>query len=235
MHAIILGSGSDIGRELAMRIDADGEWHVTGYRHDEPPVLEPWDLLVCCYGTLEPIGGFWALGDAEWERAFDVNLFLPLRRIKALYPYARRSASVCLFSGAGTGGPALTYSAYSAAKISLVKMVELMDTESMDCKFFIIGPGIVRTKIHDQTLRAKARAANYLSVAKIMSDRKFTFTNHDHIYECLMACHAATKEAVGGRNVYVPGDDWRRLEELAHDPDMFKLRRHGDEALRRGR
>lgn len=234
MHAIILGMGSDIGSELAVRLHANSEWHVTGYSHDQTLIIEPWDLIVCCYGVLEPIGEFWDTDDIEWERAVRANVFLPLRHIKALYPHRRPGASVCLFSGAGASGPAPTYSAYCASKVMLTKMVELMDAESEDCKFFILGPGMVRTKIQEQTLRAgPERAANYQRVSDFMNSGQ-AGTSYDDIYACLMACVAAPKAAVGGRNIYVPLDDWSRLEELAADPNTFKLRRAGDEGLRRG-
>ena len=224
-HAIILGSGSDISRQIADRLARDG-WRVTGYHHDDPLVVGPtWDLIVCCYGTLEPIGSFWELGTAhEWEQSFHANLFLPLRQIRVLYPHRRPGASVCLFSGAGTGGPAPSYSAYASSKVALIKMTELMDDESPDCKFFILGPGIVRTKIHDQTLQASERAANLERVCEfLVSDE--TGTSHDDIYARLMACVAAPKAAVGGRNICVHLDYVLNLDRLVNDLNMFKLRR----------
>ncbi len=237
MHAIILGSGSDIGCELGGRLSADG-WRVTKYRHNDNYIMHAlWDLVVCCYGVLEPIGSFWEADPAQWERAFEANLFLPLRKVRALYPHRRPGASVCFFSGAGTGGPAPTYSAYAASKIALVKATELLDDESPDCKFFVLGPGIVRTKIHEQTLRAGERAANYQRVAEFVGSTDPNdpddFYVHLDIYACLMACVAAPKAVVGGRNICVHLDDWSRLGELAADPDMFKLRRAGDGVLRR--
>ena len=237
MHAIILGSGSDIGCGIAERLRAAG-WQTTGYRHDEPILVCPirwwrWDLIVCCYGALEPIGSFWDADPAEWERGVEVNALLPLRQIRLLYPHRRRGASVCLFSGAGASGPAPTYSAYCASKVMLTKMVELMDAESGDCKFFILGPGMMWTKIQEQTLRAGGRAANYRRVLNFVQSDDLG-TSHDAVYEFLMACVAAPKAAVGGRNLYVPLDDPSRLGELVGDPDLLKLRRCGDEAVRRG-
>lgn len=231
-HAIILGSGSDIGREVAQRLQRDG-WvvarlrHNQGLEHTTPP---RWDLIVCCYGTLEPVGPFWDTDPVEWERAFRVNLFLPVRQVRELYPRRNPGASVCFFSGAGTSGPAPTYSAYAASKIALVKMAELLDDESEDCKFFVLGPGMVRTKILDQATGANAERVRMFLASGAPG------TSYDDIYACLMACVAAPKAAVGGRNVYVPRDDWTRLSELGYalaDPDVFKLRRAGDAGLRR--
>lgn len=230
-HAIILGVGSDIGRGLADRLRAAG-WSTRGYLHDQPLQPEPWDLVVCCYGTTEPIGSFWDADPDAWERAFGVNLHLPVRQVRELYPHRRLGASACFFSGAGTSGSAPTYSAYAASKVALVKAVELMDDESEDCKFFVLGPGVVRTKIHRQAMRAGPAAANFQRVLDFVSGDD-PGTGLDEVCACLLACVAAPKAAVGGRNVYVPLDDWSRLGELAADPDAFKLRRAQDDGLRR--
>lgn len=233
-HAIILGVRSDIGREISQRLKADG-WRITSYHHIdklEPTRVDRWDLIVCCYGTLEPIGPFWGTTNADWERAFDANLFLPMRQIRAFYPSRQPGASVCFFSGAGTNGLAPTYSAYAASKIALVKMTELLDDESPDCKFFILGPGVVRTKIHIQTLLAGARAGNVERVYDFVASGA-PGTSHDDIYACLMACVAAPKAAVGGRNFYVPGDDMAQLGALVGDRNALRLRRDGDGLIRR--
>ena len=232
MRAIILGSGSDIGGGIAERLRREPEWDVGKYRRNAEIPPQPWDLIVCCYGTLTPIAPFWDVTDAEWEKSLHVNALAPLRRIRALYPHRRAGASVCFFSGAGANGSAPTYSAYCASKIMLTKMTELLDAESPDCKFFILGPGMMRTKIQEQTLRAGTRAANYDRVSKFMASDEWG-TSPDLLYKFLMACVGASKAAVGGRNFYVPLDDFSRLEELAADPDIFKLRRAGDNKLRR--
>lgn len=231
-HAIILGSGSDIGRGIAERLERDG-WLVDGYHHCDLVGSDGWDLIVCCYGMLEPIGEFWHLAWAAWERSLEANALQPLRQVQQLYYRRRLGASVCFFSGAGASGPAPTYSVYAASKIMLTKMVELLDAESDDCKFFILGPGMMRTKIQEQSLRAgPERAANYERVSRFMASGD-EGTSPDLLYKFLMACVDAPKAAVGGRNFYVPLDDYTRLGELVDKPDMFKLRRAGDAGLRR--
>ena len=230
-HAIILGSGSDIGRGIAERLRREPGWDVVGYRWNAEIPAQSWDLIVCCYGMLSPIGPFWKIANVDWEKSFHVNALAPLRRIRALYPHRRPGASVCFFSGAGSNGPAPTYSAYCASKIMLVKMTELLDAESEDCKFFILGPGMMRTKIQEQTLRVGKWAANYDRVSKFMASGE-EGTSPDLLYKFLMACVEAPKAAVGGRNFYVPLDDFARLEELTAAPNAFKLRRQDDGLLR---
>jgi len=234
-YAIILGAGSDIGAGIAERLVED-DWEVALHRHsDGDPrgsMFDDWDLIVCCYGTLEPIGNFWDVDFDDWLAAFEANAFKGLRQVQMLYPQRRAGASVCFFSGAGANGPAPTYSAYCASKTLLTKMVELMDAESEDCKFFILGPGMMRTKIQEQTLRAAARAANFNRVREFM-DSGAPGTAPDYLYQFLKACVAASKPAVGGCNFYVPQDDPARLADLGRPRDWFKLRRAGDEAIRR--
>jgi len=195
-----------------------------------------WDLLVVAAGTEEPIGNFWECDAAEWERGIAVNALAPLRVVRGLHPLRRPGgrAAVAFFSGAGTNSAAPAYSAYCAAKILLIKMCELLDAESPDTSFFILGPGIVRTKIHDQTLRAGARGgANLRKVTDFLGSAA-AGTSHDDIFACLQWCVAAGKAAIGGRNLALVHDAWRQGGEplarrLRQEPDLYKLRRHGND------
>jgi NAD(P)-dependent dehydrogenase (short-subunit alcohol dehydrogenase family) len=165
-----------------------------------------------------------------------VNALAPLRLVRRLYPMRRRAAppAVAFFSGSGTNNAAPAYSAYCASKILLIKMCELLDAESDDTSFFIIGPGIVRTKIHEQTLRAPERSgANYRKVVDFLGSGN-PGTAHDDIYACLRWCVRAGKAATGGRNVSLVHDAWRDggaglARALARDGDLYKLRRFGND------
>lgn len=262
--AIVIGLGSDIGRELAARFASDG-WTVKGTYRTSGSVRAPakavestrcdlasaesisaaqswmrehcrgWRALVIAAGTEEPIGPFWDCDADEWDRGIQVNALAPLRLVRALYPIRDRtgSPSVAFFSGSGTNNAAPAYSAYCASKIMLIKMCELLDAESADTSFFIVGPGIVRTKIHDETLKADTRAgANYRRVADFLGSSS-PGTSHDEIYSCIQWCMNAGKEIVGGRNISLVHDAWQDgalLERwLAGDRNRYKLRRFGNE------
>lgn len=229
MNCILLGGNSDIGKELALRLEADG---CAVYRVGRSEILPrvDWDLVIVAMGQLSPIGNFYDIDYEKWRSNFDSNFFTPLRLLKDIWRFHNPGASVCFFSGAGTSNSAKTYSAYSASKIALFKMAELLDDESHDVKLFILGPGMVRTKIQQQTLEAGERAANYDRVKQFMeSGDQFhgTGTSHDRIYQCLRWAMSLPKEVIGGKNVYVP-DQWG--EEMARrmkdNPRLFKLRRH---------
>jgi NAD(P)-dependent dehydrogenase (short-subunit alcohol dehydrogenase family) len=194
-----------------------------------------WRVVAVAAGTEEPIGPYWDCDPDEWDRGVQINALAPLRLVRSLYPIrdGAASPSVVFFSGSGTNSAAPAYSAYSASKIMLIKMCELLDAESTDTSFFIIGPGIVRTKIHDQTLKADARAgANYRRVTEFLRSSD-SGTNHDDIYSCLRWCVAAGKKIVGGRNISLVHDAWRDgralAQWLAADQNRYKLRRFGNE------
>lgn len=233
MNIIILGANSDIARELTPRFMVAGDSVFSWTRTSALPVAR-WDAIICAIGVLDPIGEFFSLDPDEWEANVDSNALLPLRLLRTLWPMRRPGASVCFFSGAGVGRPAQSYSAYSASKIMLLKMTELLDDEYADTKFFILGPGMVRTKIQQQTLAAGARAMNYERVRKFMDEGDELHgagTSHDRIYECLRWCMAQPKDVIGGRNIYVPLDTWGddMAAALKADAHMFKFRRQGDE------
>lgn len=195
-----------------------------------------WDLLILAAGTEEPIGPFWDCDDEAWDRGIEVNALAPLRLVRQLYPMRNQSGTpgVAFFSGSGTNNAAPAYSAYCASKIMLIKMCELLDAESLDTSFFIIGPGIVRTKIHEQTLREpELSGQNYRKVVEFLQSGN-PGTSHDDIYACLNWCLNAGKAAVGGRNIALAHDAWRQgggalMRKLKQDEALYKLRRFGNE------
>lgn len=233
-NATFIGAKSDICQELMKRFGAD-QWQVSGWaRGDKYPPAMPWDLLVIGVGVLDPIGRFFEMEDHEWEANVDSNAFLPLRMLRRLWRWRRPQASVCFFSGAGVSQSARTYSAYSASKIMLMKMAELLDDEEPVTKFFILGPGMVRTKIQAQTVKAGERAANHERIIQFMDkgdSRHGEGTSHDKIYKCLRWCMSQPKSVIGGRNIYVPSDRWGDeilVDALTTHKSLFKLRRLGD-------
>lgn len=264
---IVLGIGSDIGRELAVRFSADG-WSVSGTVRPKSSIdqlpegarlvqcdltsvdsvnaaLErlsqgdlKWDLLVVAAGTEEPIGPFWDCEPDAWDENIRINALAPLRLVRGLYPKRNTlgKPSVAFFSGSGTNSAAPAYSAYCSSKILLIKMCELLDAESLDTNFFIVGPGIVHTKIHQQTLRAGDRSgSNYQKVVDFL-DSPGAGTSHDDVYACLRWCMDVGKAVIGGRNVSLVYDSWRdgggELSKLLEsDESVYKLRRFGNEFL----
>ena len=115
-----------------------------------------------CPGTQEPAGPFVTCNFDAWEESVRVNFTGQIRIIQELLPTRRVHPAleplVLLFAGGGTNNATVNYSAYTISKIALIKMCELLDAEVPDTRFAILGPGWVKTKIHEATLRVGAQA-----------------------------------------------------------------------------
>lgn len=189
-----------------------------------------WDLFLSSVGTMEPIGPFFDTKFGDWERSISINALGQLHMLHALYPHRRSgvTADVMFFAGGGTNNPFTNYSAYAASKIFLIKMAELLDDEAPDLNVFVLGPGYVRTKIHEETLRSAERAGGNLD--KTLNFLKGDGTSYDDIFRCIEWCRAKGRPVAGGRNLSVVHDPWRDggvalAAALTRDADLYKLRR----------
>lgn len=198
---------------------------------------DPWDVLVVAAGTMEPIGPFEKVIFTEWLHGLEVNLLNPLRFVHGVLPLRDRRfgkvPTVILFAGGGTNGAPEMYSAYTLSKIATIKMAELLDREIADSKFVVIGPGWVRTKIHQETLRAEMAAANSAEETRRRL-RENDFNSMSNVLDCCDWAIHANRSAISGRNFSVVHDCWgdTRLEMLLEaDSNMYKLRRAGNDTL----
>lgn len=196
---------------------------------------EAWDVLVVAPGSTEPIGPFAELTFDQWEQSIAVNFTSQLRITHSLLPSRATQTNpepcVLYFAGGGTNSATVNYSAYTISKIALIKMCELLDAEISDARFAIIGPGWVKTKIHAETLRAGSAAGNNLKRTQEKLDQG-DFTPMDRVLDCCDWLIAAPREVVSGRNFSVVFDAWDDqglAAELRSDPNMYKLRRSGND------
>jgi len=199
-----------------------------------------WDALVLCPGDMTPVGPFADCDFDEWERSTRINFTAQLRVVRALLSSRRRTSGpepiVLFFAGGGTNGATLSYSAYTVSKIALIKICELLDAELPDVRFSIVGPGWVRTKIHEQTLAAGARAG--VSYQRTIERLKGSdFVPMDKVMDCCDWIISAPRAVVSGRNFSAANDAWGTDDlsnRLADDPALFKLRRAGNDAPAKG-
>lgn len=199
--------------------------------------MPKWDALVLCPGTQEPVGLFTENDFDAWEDSVRVNLTAQLRIVHELLPSRNKNACVLFFAGGGTNNAPINYSAYTLSKVGLIKMTELLDAEVPDARFTIIGPGWVKTKIHEATLKAGGKAgSNYQRTKnKLAGDE---CTSMEQVLDCCDWLISAPREVVGGRNFSVVFDSWgdeRLTEKLKQDGDIYKLRRAGNNFLIRGK
>lgn len=189
-----------------------------------------WDELIVAPGTLEPVGLFLDVDFAAWERSLAINLVGPLQAVHALLPARGRDALVVFFAGGGTQGATRRVSAYTLAKIALIKTTELLQAEIPDARFCILGPGWVKTKIHQETLRAGARAGDAYAATRDRLSRDH-FVPMQDVLDCIDWVASQPVEVVGGRNFSVAHDPWRDpayADWIRAHPDRGRLRRSGN-------
>ena len=199
--------------------------------------INNWDVLVFSPGVQEPIGLFLECDFGEWEKSFIVNFTSQLRLLHALLPLRNSKSSengvtVLFFAGGGVNDAPTRYSAYTLAKISLIKAVEIFAAEMPDVKFLIVGPGWVKTKIHDSLFRSKEKAGlHYEKAFKIFEDDSFTLMND--VIDCCNHLIGGPLSTLSGRNYSVVFDEWddpNFYKILDENPNFFKLRRFGNKA-----
>lgn len=195
-----------------------------------------WDLIISCPCNPLPLKTFFESDFDEWENSVHINVIDQLRILHKLYAFKNKEKipSIVFFSGAGTNSAVINFSAYAASKIMLIKMCELLDAENKDIKIFIIGPGWVKTKIHNKILNTLDKNdPKYVEIKNFIENKKGTDLND--IFECINWLEEHDKEIVSGRNFAVVNDAWkgegeeRLIKELKSDKNMYKLRRYKNE------
>jgi NAD(P)-dependent dehydrogenase (short-subunit alcohol dehydrogenase family) len=198
---------------------------------------DKWDVLIVAHGTQIPVGLFEQVKFEEWVDSVNINAISQFKIVHGLLPSRNITATngpiVLFFAGGGTNGPVPYYSAYTLSKISLIKFCELLDSEMPDTRFSIIGPGWVRTKIHNETLKAGEENAgnNFNETQRRFYENKFN-ASYDDVISSLEWVIAQPKNVVSGRNFSVVRDAWgneKLSKELVANQDMYKLRRFRNE------
>jgi NAD(P)-dependent dehydrogenase (short-subunit alcohol dehydrogenase family) len=137
---------------------------------------------------------------------------------------------VIFFAGGATNSAIERYSAYTVSKIASIKMCELLDFEISDTKFTILGPGWVKTKIHQSTIREPINSGkNFARTSEMLQGNEMNPMSK--VIECCNWVISQPKEVVGGRNFSVVYDKWGDLElnnELLENENLYKLRRFGN-------
>lgn len=190
-----------------------------------------WDVLVLAAGSQEPIGKFRETEFSDWAMSLNVNLISQLELLHLLMPHSKKGSRVIMFAGGGTNGPVDYYSAYTLAKIASIKACELLASEEPELGFTILGPGWVRTKIHEQTLKAGPNAArsNYQRTIDMLAGDNMV--SMEQVLDWVDWIIEQPIEVVSGRNfsaAHDPMGNQHLLRALTQDEDLFKLRRFGN-------
>lgn len=189
-----------------------------------------WDILVFSAGVLDPIGPFENVDFRDWQNGIKVNFLSCMNILHQLLSNRNLSGNkrpiVLFFAGGGTNNAPKEYSSYTLSKISLIKSCELLDAEIPDTNFVIVGPGWVKTKIHDSILKKKT-GMPYQVTNKRYEDNNFI--PMENVLYCFDWLINTDSKGISGRNFSVSSDMFgsKSLEkELENDQSMYKLRRY---------
>lgn len=197
-----------------------------------------WDIIISCPCNPLPLKSFFDCNFHEWECSANINSINQLEVIHKLHNFRNREkiSNVIFFTGPGTNSAILNFSAYVVPKILLIKMCEVLDAENKDIKFFMVGPGWVKTKTHNKILNNLDETnPKYIETKDFIENKQGT--NTDDIFECIHWLEGQDKDIVGGRNFAVLNDKWsgekraELIKELKSDKNMYKLRRYKNDFL----
>ena len=191
--------------------------------------LNNWDNLIILPATQLPIGLPDEVDPKKWANSININFTNQIYLLLKLL--AKRTKKkikrIILWSGTGSNNAPKYYSAYTVSKISLTKITEIFDAELNDCILSVIGPGWVKTKIHNETLRNKIYSReNYFNTKYHLKNN--IFNSIKSVTDCVLAIMKLPKESIGGRNISVQFDNWRSKkfnDFLKSDINIYKLRR----------
>ena len=195
----------------------------------------PWNRLVLAAGAQEPVGLFQDVSPFEWGKSFESNFISQFQFLSWILPFRAQTdwdvPRVLSFAGGGTNRATTHYSAYTVSKIASIKMTELLAEEIPDVAFTILGPGWVRTKIHEATLEAQEKAGpNFATTVQHLEENDFYAI--DQVVRAVNWIMESPQNAISGRNISAVHDPWGSEElvrALASDFDLYKLRRFGNE------
>lgn len=190
--------------------------------------LLKWDILMPCAATQNPVGLFKDNNFKEWKNSINLNLIAQAQIIHCMLDYRNKNSTVINWAGGGVNNAVDRYSAYTTSKIALIKLTELLDSEIKDVKFIILGPGWVKTKIHNETLRSRKKSGKNFHKTKMML-KSNKCNDIKNVIECVNILTKKSKNKVGGRNISVVFDKWKSnnlYKKLSNDKNVYKLRRY---------
>jgi NAD(P)-dependent dehydrogenase (short-subunit alcohol dehydrogenase family) len=177
------------------------------------------DGVVHAAAVLEPIGSILDVDPAAWLRTVEIDLFGSfLVTREACARMRERGGRIVLFAGGGASTPYPNFTAYACSKVAVVRFAESVALEMAPFGIEIntLAPGLVATRMIDQTKRSGYATAAVAPVPPESAARAAAFLLSD------------AARGITGKFVAASYDDYARwpehLEEL-RSSDIFTLRR----------
>lgn len=193
-----------------------------------------WNIFISCPCDILPLKPFFKCNFNEFEKSVHINAIEQLRVLHKIYSFrnSKEIVNVVFFAAGGVNNAVVNISAYTISKIMLIKMCEFLDEENPDFNIFIVGPGWVKTKIHNVVLsNLNKNDEKYLKTKDFLENGNGT--NLKDIFDYIYWLCQQGKKIASGRNFSVEGDPWKDnltklYNELINNSSLYKLRRYGN-------
>ena len=224
--ASLAGDGH-LGVELD--VAADSAWE-RGL--DELDGWGPLAGLVCCAGTLAPVGPIGTYEPAHFLRTVTVNLHGTFLALHHALPRLRGTGGAAVtFSGGGATSPLPRYDAYAASKAAVVRLTENVAAASPDVRVNCVAPGFVATGIHAATLDAGPSAAGAEYFERTRRGVEEGGVPADRAAALVAFLLASESRPITGKLISAEWDPWEEPEfqaRLVHEDSLGTLRRIDD-------
>ncbi len=189
------------------------------------------DVLINCAGSLGEIGSIEQVESQAWIRTFQGNLFGAFLTIKHFVPLLASGdmPQILNFSGGGAFNPFANFSAYACSKAAIVRLTETLAVELAPRGITVnaIAPGIIKTKIHEETLQAGAERAGLLQYRRTQNlMRDNAGDGHqarmEAVHDCVSALISEEYFGLTGKTISVNFDPWASDTFRQHLADITR-------------
>lgn len=186
-------------------------------------------------GIQGPIGNAWESEQADWEAAFRILVFAPIRlcQLAVSWMGEYNGGAIINLSGGGATAPRSGFSAYSAAKTALVRFSEILATECsrMNISVNAVAPGAMPSNMLKMVVTAGELAAGKkefeLAQEILNTSDKNSFIR---AAECILFLCEPDGRKITGKLISAVWDNYHEWSKQMHinellNSDVYTLRR----------
>jgi 3-oxoacyl-[acyl-carrier protein] reductase len=191
------------------------------------------DGLVCCAGSQGEIGPAVRANPERWTATIRANLdgtFYSVRGFHRLLSKAGRRAKIVCFSGGGATKARVNFSAYGAAKTSIVRLVEMIAEEELEAPLDInaVAPGSIATRLTDEVIALGPDITGQAEFESALKQKAGGGASLERALDLVEWLLSSKSDGISGKLLSAPWDPWQSLGEHAATlakSDIYTLRR----------
>ncbi len=185
------------------------------------------DAVICAAGIQGPVGPLVETSAKAWMETVETNLFGVVNVCRAVLPgmIARRAGKILVLSGGGAATARPNFTAYSASKAAVARLVESLAGEVRDHNVQVncMSPGGAYTSMTDEILHAGEKAG-WKEIEDAQQVRMTGGVAAEKQIDLALFLTSSKANHISGRLVHVR-DDWKKLERENVNSDLYTLRR----------